>query len=113
MNPQTGEPMTDYNPDNYNRDSFANIMQFIFADLMIRYDRKGKDAFLETNKEVVKLRKHIEGAYRMQAKGSKDFVAVNRIAEGVLLWMREGATVENVLNTGKVRILERGKKVGA
>lgn len=39
------QPKTDYNPDNYNRDSLANIMQFITADLMIREDIEGAEAF--------------------------------------------------------------------
>ena len=111
MDPQTNKPMTDYDPKNYNRESFANIMQFIFADQMIRTDRKGKEGFWETQEEIVKICKHIEGAYRLQPKHSKNFVAVQRIAEGVLLWMRAGATVQDVLNCGKVILLKRGRKV--
>lgn len=106
------KPKTDYNPENYNRDSFANIMQFIFAEQMIRHNREGKEAFLETNLEIVKIRKHIEAAYRSQGKGRSDFVAVNRIAEGVLLWMRNGATVDDVLNCSKGKLIQRGRKLG-
>ena len=112
MNPNTGEPVTDYDPQGYNRESFANIMQFIFADLMIRFDRKGKEAFWETQQEIVDIRQAVETAYKSQAKGSRDFVAVQRIAEGVLLWMRNGATVDDVLKCSKGKLIQRGRKLG-
>lgn len=109
---EESKPKTDYNPENYNRDSFANIMQFIFADQMIRQNREGKEAFLQTNEEIVKIRKHIEAAYQSQARKDKNFVAVNRIAEGVLLWMRGGATLDDVLKCSKGKLIQRGRKLG-
>ena len=113
MDPKTGEPITDYNPQNYNRESFANIMQFIFADQMIRMNRTGKEGFWDTQQEIVKIRQHVEAAYKSQAKGIRDFVAVHRIAEGVLLWMRAGATLDDVLACSKGKLIKRGRKLGA
>jgi hypothetical protein len=107
------EPKTDYKPDSYNRESFANIMQFIFADLMIRFNREGQEAFWETQEEVVKIRKAIEAAYQSQGRKDKNFVAVNRMAEGVLLWMRSGATVDDVVKCSKGKLIQRGRKLGA
>jgi hypothetical protein len=103
---------TDYDPNNYNRESFANIMQFIFADLMIRFDREGSEGFWETQDEIVKIRKQIEAAYRAQVKKNPDFVGVHRIAEGVLLWLRAGASVEDVLACSKGKLIKRGRRLG-
>jgi uncharacterized protein YwbE len=100
------EPKTDYNPDNYNPNSLANIMQFVFADLMIRFDREGDAGYWETHAEVVKIRKRVEKAYQSQItmkKGQK--VAVHQVAEGVLLWLREGATVDDVLKADHKTLL--------
>lgn len=104
------DPMTDYDPDGYNRDSFANIMQFIFADLMIRYEREGLVAFWETKAEVRQLRFAIQTAYESQMEG-KDPVLVQQVAEGVLLWLREGATVDDVLKAPKLALIIRAKRV--
>lgn len=101
------EARTNYNPDAYNRESFANIMQFIFADLMIRFDREGPEAFLVTQKEVAALRQRIAKAYLVSKK-----VAVQRIAEAVLLWLREdGVTVEQVLKASNGKLIKRAKKL--
>jgi len=102
-----GEAKTNYNPDSYNRESFANIMQYIFADLMIRFDREGPEAFLVTQKEVAALRQRIAKAYLVSKK-----VSIQRIAEGVLLWLREdGVTVDKVLKASYTKLIKRGKKL--
>lgn len=101
---------TNYNPDGYNRESFSNIMQFIFADIMIREDREGKDGFFETNKEVVKIRRKIEAAYNSPA--NKD-VLIQRVAEGVLLDMREGTSLEKILKMSNGALLKRGRKLAS
>jgi hypothetical protein len=101
------EAKTDYNPDGYNRASYANIMQFIFADLMIRYDREGPESFMETNKEVAALRQRIAKVYN-KTKG----VPIQRIGEAVLLWLREDdMTVEKVLNSTNQKFIKRAKKL--
>ena len=101
------EPKTDYNPDGYNRESFANIMQFVFADLMIRYDREGPEAFIETNKEVAALRQRIAKVYAKQKK-----VPIQRIGHAVLLWLREdGVTVEKVLKSDNSKFIKRARKL--
>jgi hypothetical protein len=101
-----GEAKTNYNPDNYNRESYANIMQFVFADLMIRFDREGPEAFLQTNKEVAALRMRIAKAY-LKAKN----VPIQRIGEAVLLWLRDGVTVEQVLKASDRKLIKRAKKL--
>jgi len=109
------EPRTDYDPNNYNPNSLANIMQFIFADLMIRYDREGSDGYMETHKEVVSVRKRVEKAYQSQVlkrmAKKADTVTVHNVAEGVLLWLREGATVEDVLAASYGDLLERARRI--
>ena len=97
---------TDYDPESYNRESFANIMQFVFADLMIKHDREGSDGFWETQQEVASIRQRIAKAYEQ----SKE-VPIQRIAEGVLLWMRRGATVDDVLKASNGKLLKRAKKL--
>lgn len=102
------KPKTDYNPDGYNRESFANIMQFCFSDQMIRHDRVGSEGFWETQQEIFKLRSKVTEAYL----AGKKKVLIQRIAEGVLLWMRQGATVEQVVNASNGKLLKRAKKLG-
>ncbi len=102
-----GEAKTDYNPDGYNRESYANIMQFVFADIMIREDREGPDAFMQTNKEVAALRQRIAKVYAKQ----KD-VPIQRIGEAVLLWLREdGVTLEKVLKSSNSKFIKRAKQL--
>lgn len=102
------EPKTEYNPDNYNRDSFANIMQFITADLMIKHEIEGAEAFAEFQPQIVKIRQHIQKAYSAQIiRRPEDRRAVQLIAEMVLLWLREGATVEDVLKASRQQMLKR------
>lgn len=103
-----GEAKTDYDPNNYNRESLANIMQFITSDLMIRDDIEGAEAFAGFQPQIVKIRKRIEGAYRMP---SNKVCTLANIAEGVLLWLRDGATVKQVLKAPLKALLIRGKKV--
>lgn len=100
-------PKTNYDPDNYNRESYANIMQFIFADRMIETDREGFEGFMATHAEVHKLRNKINEAYSK----SKD-VPIYRIAEGVLLWLRKGATIEQVCKASNGKLLKRARKLG-
>lgn len=97
---------TDYNPDNYNRESYANIMQFIFADRMIATEREGFEGFMATHAEVNKLRNKINEAYS-KGKG----VPIQRIAEGVLLWLRKGSTIEQVLNASNGKLLKRARRL--
>lgn len=100
--------ITNYDPRYYNRRSFSNILGFVFCDLMIRYDREGFEPLMQTNAEVVQIRKRIEAAYRGQS--GRDQVAVHAIAEGVLLWMREGATVDDVLVADDAELIRRGRE---
>jgi hypothetical protein len=102
------KPKTDYNPDNYNRESYANIMQYIFADLMISHDREGFEGFMATHAEVNKIRNKINGAY----VANKQRILIQRIAEGVLLWLRNGATVDQVISASNGKLLKRARKLG-
>lgn len=103
--------ITNYHPHLYNRRSFSNILGFVFCDLMIRYDRLGHDALMATNAEVVQIRQRIEAAYRGQH--GRNPVAVNAMAEGVLLWMREGATVADVIAADDGVLIQRGREAAA
>lgn len=111
------EPKTAYDPNSYNPNSFANIMQFIFADLMIRFDREGVDDFWLTNKEVRAIRKRIETFYLKQSTSRRDLRIYNiaHIAEAVMLWLREGAGVDEVIGASyddlqKISIIVRDRR---
>lgn len=106
------EPKTAYDPNSYNPNSFRNIMQFIFADLMIRFDREGEEDFWLTNKEVRAMRKAIEAAYRSQiTKPKRKQVAIQHVAEAVLLWLRDSAGVDEVTGASKKELLKIGRLV--
>jgi hypothetical protein len=81
------------------------MMSFIFCDLMIRYDREGHAALMATNAEVVQIRQRIEAAYQRQMG-----LNLAALTEGVLLWMREGATVADVLAADDAELIRRGRK---
>ena len=106
------EAKTDYNPDNYNPNSLANIMQFITADLMIKHDVEGAEAFAELQPDIVKLRRKIEVAYKgCQTRTEYAGVSVANVAEGVLLWLRDGATLRDVLRSPLKALMIRAKRV--
>lgn len=104
-----GQAKTDYDPENYNPDSLANIMQFITADLMIAQDIEGAEAFAALQPEIAKIRRRIMKAYGRATGRTYGGVSAANIAEGVLLWLREGATVRDVLSASQTALLKRGK----
>lgn len=105
-----GEAKTDYDPENYNRNSLANIMQFITADLMIREEIEGTEAFMEFQPQIVRIRKRVEQAYVLPSNlKAKDAASVANIAEGVLLWLRDGATIKQVIKAPLTELVKRGK----
>jgi hypothetical protein len=106
------EPKTEYNPENYNPNSLSNIMQFITADLMIKHDIEVAEAFAEFQPQIVQIRQKIQVAHK-GCISKKDYadVSVANVAEGVLLWLRDGATVKDVLKSPLKALMIRGKRV--
>lgn len=103
------EADSDYNPDGYRRNSFAQIMQGIFAEQMIRLDRTGREGFDKTHREQMLLRAKIMKAYTGQPK-SADAVPVAQFAEGVLFALRDGVSLRDVMRLSNAKLLKMARE---
>lgn len=102
---QQAQPDTPTIPDN-----FARAMRQIFVYLLEQQPAtvKGMESFLKVQPQVVKLRIKAERLYAYEAKQKhSDPLTLTQIAEGMLVLIKSGASVEGIKKMSNKALLKQ------